>query len=360
LEEIEDKVTYLRSPFATTIGKFATNVYQKIRRRLVLGWLNLRVRGNHYDRAGLWGPIVCSELKQLIAQGYDNVIVTAGPFHTTYHVAEFIRKHHPQVKVILDFRDPWTTNKTSFGIHMLSEKRIEQEKDFERRALQNADLVVAVSEHMLPDLAAAEKAKADNGKYLSIANGFDFDDLKAFMAAEQKLNHRLIFAGSLYDQSDHGFSLFKKFVEEWLPKEPSLSGFKADFFGGIPDKFKQSLQNQHISYNKAIPLEAIYAEIAASQACLLFLTEDINYSISTKLCEYLALGKPVIVFSIGGATAEFIESHGLGISISSEEDLPKLMQLLQHGYQRPEGSLPFDLEQYSVGHLAGRYLELLQ
>ena len=360
LSDIQDRVKYSHSPFSTTIGTFATTFYQKVRRRLVLGWLQMRVKGNHYDRAALWGNVLRPDIDRLAAEGYDNFIITAGPFHATYYVAEYLKAKHPNVKVTLDFRDPWTTNKTSFGIDLLSAKRVEAEKELEKRAVQAADTVVTVSPFMLEDFAKTVNDSVDDSKYQSIANGFDFDDVAAFTDSESVQNMRMIFTGSLYDKSDHGFGLFKDFMTSFSTENDSLNNLKADFYGNVPDKFKHALQQSNVRYNKSIPLNEVYAELANSQACMLFLTDDINYSISTKFCEYLALGKPVVVFSKGGATAELVESHGLGISVSSPDDFPKLAKFMTDTWQKPAGTADFDLKAYSVEQLAVRYLELLQ
>lgn len=360
LIEIEDRVKYTHSPFATTIGTFATTFYQKVRRRLVLGWLQFRVKGNHYDRAALWGKVLKPDLDRLAKQGYDNFVITAGPFHATYWIAEYIKSKYPKAKVILDFRDPWTTNKTSFGIHLLSENRIAAEKAFEKRALLAADTVVAVSPFMLEDFAKSAGESVDNPKYQSIANGFDFDDVKAFKNANSIQNHRLIFTGSLYDQSDHGFGLFRDFITKFAIQYPDLQNLVADFYGSVPDKFRKQVQQQNVNYNASIPLNEVYGELANSQACMLFLTDDINYSISTKFCEYLALGKPVVVFSKGGATAELVESHGLGISVSDENDFAKLAAFLISNWEKPKDSKEFDLQSFSVEELSKAYLGLMQ
>ena len=49
-------------------------------------------------------------------------LVSVAPFHLATYVSEIILKY-PKVNFIVDFRDPWVGNKTSYGYYSLNEKR---------------------------------------------------------------------------------------------------------------------------------------------------------------------------------------------------------------------------------------------
>ena len=79
-----------------------------------------------------------------------------------------------------------------------------------------------------------------------------------------------------------------------------------------------------LKFNGVIPLKEVHQNISHSDACVLFLTDDINYSFSTKFCEYLYFQKPIIVFSKLGATTNFIEKNNLGLAIYPDDMLNKI------------------------------------
>ena len=57
-----------------------------------------------------------------------------------------------------------------------------------------------------------------------------------------------------------------------------------------------------IRFNGHVDSSEINNVIMNSNACLLFLSDDINFSFNTKFCEYIARKKPILIFSNNGPT----------------------------------------------------------
>ncbi len=75
--------------------------------------------------------------------------------------------------------------------------------------------------------------------------------------------------------------------------------------------------------------DIVYKEILKSDGCLLFLTDDINYSFSSKFCDYIALKKPIIVFSNNGLTSKYIDENKIGHSFSIDNSYKTFFEVLK-------------------------------
>jgi hypothetical protein len=106
-------------------------------------------------------------------------------------------------------------------------------------------------------------------------------------------------------------------------------------------------------------LTDVYKIIRSADYCSLFLTDDINYSLSTKFLEYLSQEKQILVFSKGGATGNFVETHHLGFSIDSncmEEKLTKCLLCVDIVEKRNR----FSTDEYNIKNLAKKISELVR
>lgn len=354
IQELDGRITYLPSKYPAALGKVPASIPEKLSYRLALAKVKAKVKGNYYDRSAHWIETVKQKTEELVKSGFNNVLITGGPFHTCAHIPAFFKDRYPDVNVILDFRDPWTTNKTAFGFTSLSAERFQKERQLEQKALGNADFVIAVSQEMLDDFAKSVNEDVNAGKYACIPNGYDPEDIPNDLGSENE-NLRFVFTGTVYRQSHKAFKLFSDFMNSTDAK------VEADIYGDFPVEFNAILpEKDNIRIHSRIPLQQVYREINNSMGCLLFLTEDLGYSLSTKFYEYLAVGKPLIVCSNGGGTGEFVESQGLGVSITCPEDFSKLKDILDGKFTLNTEKRDLLLQQFNVETLSRAVINLLQ
>ena len=108
-----------------------------------------------------------------------------------------------------------------------------------------------------------------------------------------------------------------------------------------------------IKFNRALPEHEINDEIYNSDGCLLFLPDDMNYSFSTKFCEYVGRKKPIIVFSNLGITSNFIINNKIGESLSSSSTVLDFINILKNIkynkniYYKSFNSIQFDIDNLS-------------
>lgn len=319
------------------------------------------VKGNYYDKSANWNKSLLKEAEQIIrSKKIKNLIVTCAPFRTAYDLC-ILKEKYPHLNFIVDFRDPWTTNRTAYGFEHLSNKRKEYEQIAEKKVINNASLVICVAE----DMTNYFKSICTNNttQFHTIANGFDKDDFSVdtvFQKEDNKL--RFVFAGTLYDKALHQFSVLINALNEIRKEAPDIyNNMEFNFIGTVPQHFFE-LKKQHpfIYHIHHIPLIKVYEKIAKADVCLLFITDDLTYSFSTKFYEYLSHHKPIVVFSNQGKMPEHIVSNKLGYHISKENCSAGLLKIYSDSLTRNLiTNKNYDINAYDVKNITNQIYNLL-
>jgi hypothetical protein len=176
---------------------------------------------------------------------------------------------------------------------------------------------------------------------------------------------KLAFTGNFYA---HCKDLLLEFVAVLkniqLKTEFEHINIEINFFGTVPDYFERAVVDiqKIIKYQGKISLQRVYQEISASDACLLFLTDDLTYSRSTKFYEYIGNKKPIIIFSNGGGTGEYVEKNGIGYHCkkgSIEQDFIRILNTF--GKSGFNFNTEYHIEQFNVKQISKNiYGQLIQ
>ena len=327
----ENLIDYVDFNYPKYLGINPSNILEKVLYKFSLIYSKLVTNKNYYDKAVHGKKNLLKKVEYYINLGYNNVLVSVAPFHLATYVSEIILKY-PKVNFIVDFRDPWVGNKTSYGYYSLNEKRKSIEINSEKQVVERFNNVVTVSESITTVL----KNKYPNSKALftTIPNGFDREDylkLKQLKIKSSPTKIRLVFSGTFYNSAEKYLTL----LSEWLEEIKALNLEKyntiyIDFFGTI--NIQNSIFNNHnnVIFHGLKSKDVVYKEILKSDGCLLFLTDDINYSFSSKFCDYIALEKPIIVFSNNGLTSKYIYENNIGHSFSFENSSKIFLEALMN------------------------------
>jgi len=109
-----------------------------------------------------------------------------------------------------------------------------------------------------------------------------------------------------------------------------------------------------------LALDDTYRKIAQSEACMLFLTDDLAYSRSTKFYEYIAMKKPVLVMSPGGETGNYVAESKLGYDCKEAvmlQEVTRALEEIENGvFQFPSD---YDVHAHDVMHLTDTIIERL-
>jgi len=363
INDLNDKTSYINLGFIKHLIAIQPNtIKEKILYRLARFYARKTQKGNYYDKSGQWVDKVIPLIEQEIENGYKNIIVTCAPFIHAFHISE-LKLKYPEINYIIDFRDPWVTNRTAYGFASLSKERQEFEIHAEYLSISRADVIITVANEMTNYFRNLTTAKPET-KFITIPNGYDKDDFISAVVAKTKSDKlKFILTGTLYDKSLH---ILEELVDSLsLLKKSNLEIYNKlefHFYGSIPRPFLTITKTHDcIQYKGQVSLKEAYNQIGNADLCMLFLTDDLTFSFSTKFYEYIANDKPIAVFSNLGKTAEFIEQNEIGYALTPNSMKDKLIEI--YG-QYKNGNLlstkHFDISQYDADHLTEDIIALLK
>jgi len=224
------------------------------------------------DEGLTWSKDLLSFLKKNGVEDYDFVLFTGGPFFQFSLGKYFKRKG---LKVIYDYRDPYSIN-PRFNDNWIK-KSI---KSFiEKRFLKHADLVITVNE-ACHRLIAPKKVL----RRAIIANGYDDRIVVSKEPAEFKYD--IFYAGRFYWEPSTFFNVL------------ATSEFKLGHAGNLQD-FNADYLKSNLFYQLGMLSQTeMYQELNKAEIGVIF-TMEVAFESTTKLYDYLALNKKILVITQG-------------------------------------------------------------
>ena len=357
--EIENRVTYFKSNYPAYLGIVPKSVVQKIGYRIALFYVKIKIKGNYFDKSAHCRNELLKAVEIQINKGYNNVLISVGPFRYAAYIAE-LKLKYPLVNFILDVRDPWANNKTSFGFETISKKRLTFEYKLEENTIQKFDKITAVASDI--NQYFIEKYGQKNDKFYTIHNGFDKQDIMLTVNDTKNNEIKFVFAGTFYNKAIKYVELLVFFLNQLKTNNPELYKLLSfNFYGTVPNVFYKIIEKESsIHFFGEKPLNEIHQIVNNANGAMLFLTDDISYSFSTKFLEYLALRKPIIVFSNDGITGKFVEENGIGYSITKENIETKFLTICNKILNKENMfNETFDINNFSVEKLCNKIKEIL-
>ncbi|HIP31257.1 MAG TPA: hypothetical protein EYG86_00700 [Crocinitomicaceae bacterium] len=224
------------------------------------------------DEGLTWRKDLLKYFKSTPIEEYDFVLFTGGPFFH-FSLGKYLKKKG--LKVIFDFRDPYSYNPRHNDKGLKKGIKIW----FENKNLQQADLVITVND--------ACHEYIGNGLKLNrqvIPNGFD----ERIIPKEKtdKLKYDLFYAGRFY----------------WEPTD-FFDGIQASDYSlahaGVPQNYPHAfLQGNRFIQLGMLSQKEMYKELLLAEIGVVF-TIDVPFESTTKLYDYLALNKKILVITQG-------------------------------------------------------------
>jgi glycosyltransferase involved in cell wall biosynthesis len=303
----QDKISKVNNPRGAALKVIPETISEKIKYRLALQRAKRKTKGNYFDSTVSWTDTLLPEIKKCIESGAEVIVASAGPFSYLHDLLE-LKKQFPKVKLIADFRDPWTNNKTAYGYSDIEPNRYEYEQSLEVRVVEQFDAVVSVAPPMTDYFQALHKGSKET-KFLTIPNGFDTEDLvnlqKSTRIKSDKI--RIGFVGTVYNKTKRHINAF---VDALL-----LLGeteFEIIFCGEMSNEIRALLIASNVTCLEPVSHSEAQKMLSKTDIGLLFLTDDLTYSFSTKFCEYIQNEIPIWAISEDGITPSYIQDNGIG------------------------------------------------
>ena len=317
------------------------------------------IRGNFLlpDPRKGWNRYALKKASELILQFNIDTVVTTSPPHSTQLIGLKLKQKF-NIKWIADLRDPWTDiyYYNQFK-HTAFARTIDLQ--YERKVVENADLLVTVSEDV-KRIFAGKSSLPVAAKTVVIPNGFDEDDflLKQVPAETKKV---ITYTGTISEAYP---------VDCFLQALSALDqGLKSQilirFVGKVPPSVVQKFRNTqleielvgYVDHPKSI-------EYLFRSTLLLLVIPEVknNHGILTgKFFEYLASQKPILAIGpTKGDLAKIIQETNCG-QLFDYQDAEGMRRFIVASLNNPvtEPSVSERASQYSRKQLTGKIAQLL-
>lgn len=310
-----------------------TSVMEKLAYRYWVKVLPLIVRGNIFDRSVRWGPLLVPKCDALIAQhGIKHVIATGPPFALLHHLLG--SKQRANVRLLADFRDPWTWGEV-YGRGSMSSAQREAENKLEREVMAGYDRITTPSPFILAHLQKTYPQYA--AKCSLLPHVIDPDELGSTYHAANDGNFRMIYAGSVYNEP--GFTAYfaevlKAFqaLEREAPESWNGSSFDLYITGHDTAPWQRMTteagQSGHIRFHHPLPAQQLFPLLQQADLVLAYMPPEKRDFVSTKFNELAWLGAPVLHVGEPGGLAEHISGKGLGSTVTVDRVAATLIDVL--------------------------------
>lgn len=295
--------------------------FEKKENQSFLSRLSVFIRGNFFipDARVAWVKPSVNFLNDYIVREGIETIITSGPPHSLHLIGLNMKKKHPNLHWIADFRDPWT--QISYHKELkLTRWAAERHENLERYVMQNADLILATS------YADGENFRQLGAQKVEvITNGFD---PLPEQQHEKTAHFNLTYSGGL-EMLRNPVNLWQA-IANLIKKDPTLkNNLRINFYGSLAQDVKQTLVNigiNDIIYDHGYVSHGESLK-AIQHANILLLTNFDNQEskgiIPGKIFEYMATSNPILAVGPKEADVQrILDQTKAGIYFSHQDIQP--------------------------------------
>lgn len=307
------------------------------------------------DRQAGW--IGAAAAAALRAENIDVLYSSSPP--ASAHVAALVASRSRDLPWVADFRDPWISN--DFSPVRRTPFLDPFDRWLEARVVRGATRVIANTEELRLDFEG--RYGGDPRKFVTITNGYDPEERIPAPPPPAEGPVRILHAGSLYGRRDPGPVLraLAELVEEGSIGDEDL---RLTFIGSAAgeERWREYLRSPRLSrivkFEPKVPREEAIRRLASSDLLLLIQTGT-DLQIPRKIYEYVAVGRPILTLTSGGATRNLVRREGLGWLVGPDEP-ERIKELLLRAARRSLPSPPRRPDRFDFRHLTERLASVLE
>ena len=310
----------------------------------------LGVQPEAFPPSMLWALSGRRAIRAAVAEHRPHALVATSPPPVALFAAAAVVDAIP---LVADLRDPWAGSPYyDAGGRLLTE--------IERRALGRASAVVAVTTPMLAELRDRHPSLAD--RMLLLPNGFPPELLEGRPRAAPLWHGRpvtLIHPGTLY-----GGRTLAQLVAAMAA--PDLRGrVRLQLLGSVDDETRAAIAahpDADVETLAPVPWEEAIVRVRRADAVVVVQHSILGDAIAwpVKTFEALALGKPVLAITGGGAVEQLLGEFGHGAYCALLEDPASAATALRRLLEAPPAPVPAErLAPWDRSVVAADYATLL-
>ncbi len=259
----------------------------------------------------------------------DYLIVTGAPFSLLYFGTKFKIKF-PEIKLISDFRDPWTWG-TYYGLETLSSKQKKFQRFMEATTLSNSDIICYPTKEVGDIIKEAHPKFAK--KLTLVPHAYDRHKIEGIPEPESRSG--FIYGGSIYQG-------IEPYLEKTANVIKSLNDFKWNIYSNYLPKVVQDIfDSNSVVFHGFVDERTLFKKIKASIGYLAYFPPTDKDMVSTKFFEIIYLQTPIIIVVEEGAISKFIKENEVGVHILPENIETELPTYLN-------GNIPFNKDKFDV------------
>ena len=336
------EVIRLNPKYPKIISATPKSVIDKILYRIKLFEVKVRIKGNYFDKAAfIEESLKKSVLKIVKEKEIKNIIVSGFPFYLNYFICK-LKPQLPGVKIISDFRDPWTW-KHSYSLDKMPINRQNEERKKEAFVVEKSDLVTMPSNIMVEEISLLyPKYKS---KYIDLPHGYDID--KSCLKAENRKDAiiKFIMFGTMYitieNEISNLASVFKNNIDA---SELDIYCFSSKYASVFEE---HHVLNKNVFYHNPISECDLYRKLIETNYYILVCPDHAKDYIFTKIFEIIYCKIPIIYIGDKGNISVFLEKNNLGIIIEKDQVQSKFQKILNKEIEL-NYNYDFDASHYSM------------
>jgi glycosyltransferase involved in cell wall biosynthesis len=322
--------------------------------------ISLWMRGNLLipDSRVFWVKPVCKSLIPKIKEIQPDCIVTTGPPHSV-HLAGLKLHKKTGVKWIADFRDPWSTI-DYLNYFYLSEYARKKQRRLERKVLENANLVLSVSENWKKELLELGAKKVE-----VVTNGYDHEDFETFI---KRPTGKFVITYTGLITSLRNPSLLWDTLEKLCEDNAEFAEvFELRLIGSIDPHVLYDIKNRPFLSKRIvnmgyIPHDEVIKQYEEASVLLLLLNQSDNAKghIPGKFFEYMAAHTPILALGTKGGDVDKILAEMQCGLFAEYGDSEAITQWLSEQIQKPkEKQDDSSVDKYSRKALTKKISEII-
>lgn len=305
-------VTEVQRNYPDVLDSVPHGLFDKLQYRMALRKLQKTCTGNIYDRAILWEEPFLEACRKVIKEnGIETMVATGAPFRLCHYSTKL--KKEFGLKLICDFRDPWTWG-TQWGYGDLEEEDAAIEKELENEVVHHSDVITVPVEGMFEYL---RRQYLDcDAKFHLLPHAADPDDVPLVKAQLPDTSPaKFILYGSLYPGVKDEMAGFGEFLAAMNGKAQLDIYTSQKNYESI---WKDSGAEEFVTYHSPVPATELFARINQSHFVVLLTPEFTKNHLSTKYYEVIHSRTPILVLGKEGDVSDYVTRNLLGVYYSNE------------------------------------------